>query len=843
VFIAIALTFVGVLSSILMAFPLKFILDKIVHHTDPSLPVFGSVLSSLDHFGTRNGLSETEVHTQLGVILFSALMLLVLAAIGAVVSFIQLAIAAFVAQDMGARLRNLVFVHVEHLPLEWHTRQRVGDVVQRISANVTDIEKLVTDGLVDLVSGILTLVGILIVMLLLNWQFTMLSMLIVPPMFFLVVRYTRRIKRASKATSRAAGQVAEVATENVGAITELKAFTLEGWAARTFARRVEYQRGFAARAGRLQSEFNPLVMILIGLMAAFIISVGSWIAAGHGHRYSVWFLAIPAGTMSIGTLTVFISYSKMLYQPMRDLSKLTLVASNASSAIERIQEVLDEPWEELTADANQPAPGEVRGTVSYRGVVFGYEEDRPVLRGIDLDVPAGTRVALVGLSGSGKTTAVRLLPRFYEPWEGTITIDGFDIGSWPRDVLRRNIGMVLQDSVLFEGTIRDNIVLDREDASEEDVVAAAKEACIHDTIMDLPDGYGAQVREHGKNFSSGQRQRIAIARAILRDAPILILDEPTANLDVEAEAEVMRAIERLTEGRTVIVISHRLSALGHVDEIAVLEAGRIVEHGTYQQLKASGGAFARLLAEQNRYAAEPIALPSAAGDGHEAAGPAPVAAPTGNGNGNGQGNGQAPLPAVSQAIGDRTAVLLDRIMPEYQFCDTQALLAETHATRVYAALASTTPAELRMLKVLMGLRASPEKSVERQRGLSGIEPLFERFKRAGFLVLGVERNRELVVGTVCQPWRFLGDTIVAPVQTMEDFVAFCQPGFAKMATSFRLEDAARPHQGLHLSVETRVWIADQGTRRRFSAYWLVMRPTSRRIRREWLHRIEERSLT
>jgi ABC-type multidrug transport system fused ATPase/permease subunit len=460
---AIALTVVGVLSSILMAFPLKFILDKIVHHTDPSLPFLGSVLNRLDHFGTRNGLSDTEAHTQLGVILFSALMLLVLAAIGSVVSFIQLAIAAFVAQDLGARLRNLVFVHVEHLPLEWHTRQRVGDVVQRISANVTDIEKLVTDGLVDLLSGILTLVGILVVMLLLNWQFTMLSMLIVPPMFFLVVRYTRRIKRASKATSRAAGQVAEVATENVGAITELKAFTLEGWAARTFAHRVEYQRGFAARAGRLQSEFNPLVMILIGLMTAFIISVGSWIAAGHGHRYSVWFLAIPAGTLSIGTLTVFISYSKMLYQPMRDLSKLTLVASNASSAIERIQEVLDEPWEDLTADEKQTAPAEVRGTVAYRGVVFGYVAERPVLRGIDLVVPRGTRVALVGLSGSGKTTAVRLLPRFYEPSEGTITIDGVDIRSWPRDVLRRNIGMVLQDSVLFEGTIRDNIVLDRED--------------------------------------------------------------------------------------------------------------------------------------------------------------------------------------------------------------------------------------------------------------------------------------------------------------------------------------------------------------------------------------------
>jgi ABC-type multidrug transport system fused ATPase/permease subunit len=631
--VAISLTFFQVCADILSAFPLKFILDKIVHHIDPVVPLIGGLLYRLDPMGTRNGLNDNEVHTQMGVLVFSTLLLLGLSVISAVLSYVQVIIAARVGSTLSDRLRARLFDHLQHLPLHWHGRQRTGDLVQRITGNILDVEKLVTDGLVDLLGGILTLVGILVVMLLLNWQFTVLCMVIAPALFWSVIRYTLAIKRASKARARAAGQVAEVATEDIGAITEVKAFTLEERESTHFRR--YSTRLFAAswRAGRLQAEFTPIVAILIGLSSATIISVGGWIAAGHGHTFGIGPFFIADGTLTTGSLTIFLSYSKQLYQPMRNLSKLMNIASGAAAGAARIEEVLDQAPEVTDAPVAHTGPDRVRGEVVFRDVIFGYTDRRPVLTGIDLHVPQGRRVALVGLSGSGKTTMVKLIPRFYEVWGGTITVDGVDVRNYPLEMLRRNISLVLQDSVLFEGTVRENIALGREDASDRDIVTAARLAHIHDQIAALPDGYASQVREQGKNFSSGQRQRLAIARAILRDAPILILDEPTANLDVEAEGEVMRAIERLVVGRTVLMISHRLSTLGNVDEIVVLQKGRIVERGTYSALKRARGVFAGLLEEQSRYSAERLAderervLVPAFGHGH--------------GNGSGRRNGGA----------------------------------------------------------------------------------------------------------------------------------------------------------------------------------------------------------
>ncbi len=601
--VAVAMTFGLVATDILSAFPLKFILDKVSHHTDPVFPFAGAVLGRLDALGGRAELLPGEAHTQTAVIVFSGALFLVLSVLNALMTFLQLRIAASTAQSLGRRLRTTVFAHLERLPLDWHGRQRTGDLVQRITGNVADIEKLVTDGLVDLLSGVLTLVGIVAVMAMLSWQFTVVSMAIVPPLFVIVVRYTLAIKAAAKCTAKAAGQVAEVASEDLTAIAEVKGFTLEEREEENFGRHADRQHDAGARGGRLQAEFSPLVLVLLALCNATLITIGGWLAAGHGHRLPLGPLTVPSGAVTVGSLTVFLAYSKLLYQPMKNLSKLMNLTSNAASGAERLQEILDEVPEMVEPVRVYRGGERLRGEVTLRDVVFGYEGGEPVLRGVDLHVAAGRRVALVGLSGSGKTTLVKLIPRFFEAWSGSVLVDGVDVDDYPLDLLRDNIGLVLQDSVLFEGTVRENIALGRPDASDEEVASAARKAHIHDTITALPGGYAARVREGGRNFSGGQRQRLAIARAILRDAPILILDEPTASLDVEAEAEVMRALQTLVRGRTVLMISHRLSTLGSVDEIVVLDRGRIVEQGSYAELRRAGGVFARLLEEQTRFSA------------------------------------------------------------------------------------------------------------------------------------------------------------------------------------------------------------------------------------------------
>ncbi len=439
-------------------------------------------------------------------------------------------------------------------------------------------------------------------MLRISWQYTLLTLAIAPFLFMVIIYYTGNIKVATKRAAKAAGGVADVAAEDINALTVIKVFTREQREDIRFGERVTQTRQAGLLAGFLQAQFAPIVTILLALGTAVVIGVGGYVADNNTVNLGIF--TLQGGSIDVGTLVLFLLFLNLLFQPMKDLAKLFNLMSIASAGAERIQEVLDQAPEVIELTAPYYGPQKLRGEITFENVVFSYSKDRPVLKGINLHIPAGRTMGLVGLSGGGKTTLVKLIPRFYEVTQGSVKLDGADNRLYPLKVCRENVSMVLQDSVLFEGSVRENIAIGRQGASEADIIDAAKKAQMHETIMSFPDGYDTFIREQGKNFSGGQRQRMAIARAILRDAPILILDEPTASLDVESEAEVMHALDTLVVGRTVLVISHRLSTLGNVDEIIVLSGGQIVEQGSYRELRRAGGVFAHLLEEQNRYSPE-----------------------------------------------------------------------------------------------------------------------------------------------------------------------------------------------------------------------------------------------
>ncbi|HJT56283.1 MAG TPA: ABC transporter transmembrane domain-containing protein [Ktedonobacteraceae bacterium] len=633
--LAIVVTILQVGCSIAAAFPVKFIPGKVTNAgNDPActfgflnpildkfdIPLFDPSLAPLTPGGPNqtpgltpcpvspsdpNPILVTTHHSTNGVIVFSVLMLIVFGTIAALLGYLDLYLATYIAQNLTARLRNQLFEHLQRLSLDWHGKQKKGDLVQRITGNIADIEKLVTDGLVDLLAAVLTLVLIVSVMLFLSSAYTVIALTIVPALFMITLGYTKRIKAATKRAAKATGQVADVATEDINALTVIKVFTREEKEALRFGDYVDKNRAAGLHAGSLQAQFAPIVGFLVSLGTAAVIGVGGYVASGN--PFQLGFFTIPAESVDIGTLVLFLIFLGLLYQPMRDLSKLTALYGTAASGAERIQEVLDQAPELLESQSPYHGPTKLQGDIRFENVIFGYTPEQAVLKGINLHIPAGKKVALVGLSGGGKTTLVKLIPRFYEIQQGAVKVDGVDNRAYPLNVLRQNVSMVLQDSVLFEGTVAENIAIGKPGAPLYEVIEAAKKANIHETIIRDLGGYDGEIREQGKNLSGGQRQRMAIARAILRDAPILILDEPTAALDVESESEVLHALEKLVVGRTVIMISHRLSTLVNVEEIIVLKSGQIAEQGSFQELKRRGGVFAALLDEQNRFNLEKAA--------------------------------------------------------------------------------------------------------------------------------------------------------------------------------------------------------------------------------------------
>ena len=550
-----ALAMVGVaVSEILRPWPLKIIFDGLLipqANPDPALAW------SIGMFGDGNGLLAA-----------ASLSILLIAVIGGALAFVQSFLIASVGQKVIAAVRLDLYRHIQRLSHSFHDTASTGEILSRLTGDVNLMRDLLINAVAFFTARILIFVGILIVMLVVDWRLTVAALVILPGLVMITAHFSREIKGAARKQRRNEGKIAVVMAEGLSAINVVKGFAREAHEEEKFAKRSNSSVKAGVRATRLEAHMDRLVQVTLALGTCIVI----W--------YGV--LRVQAGAISPGDLLVFSAYLVTLYKPIRKVASMTGRVAKASASGERLLEILD-----LVPDVRDRPDAVIAphfiGRITFDTIDFAYVGGPKVLDGVSLTIQPGETVALIGPSGAGKSTAARLLMRFYDPTAGQIMIDDQDIARFTLDSLRDQVAVVLQEGVLFGTTIRDNIAYGRLDADDDEIEDAARQANAHDFITSLPDGYETVVGERGETLSGGQRQRVAIARAILRNAPILILDEPLTGLDKSTAKAVLAALRAASRSRTTLLIAHDELSLSLADRVLRIENGSIVEIRALEQ--------------------------------------------------------------------------------------------------------------------------------------------------------------------------------------------------------------------------------------------------------------------